>query len=207
MKTLSAALFLASLAAAPLVAQQPAASSSAQPSAAGTTWKVDSAHSSAGFSVKHMMVATVRGTLGPISGTVDYDGKDVSTLKADITIDVTKINTGNESRDKDLRDTGFFDVTKYPTVKFKSKRIEPGTPGQFKMIGDLTMHGVTKEVTLDVEGPSPVVKVQNGGQKVGATATTKVNRRDFGLNYNNMIEAGAVVGDQVTVTIDIEINK
>ena len=92
-------------------------------------------------------------------------------------------------------------------MKFKSKRIEPGTPGQFKMIGDLTMHGVTREVTLDVEGPSPVVKVQNGGQKVGATATTKVNRRDFGLNYNNMIEAGAVVGDQVTVTIDIEINR
>jgi polyisoprenoid-binding protein YceI len=207
MKTLSAALFLASLAVAPLVAQQPAASPAAQPSPAGTTWKVDSAHSSAGFSVKHMMVATVRGTLGPISGTVDYDGKDVSTLKADITIDVTKINTGNESRDKDLRDTGFFDVTKYPTMKFKSKRIEPGTPGQFKMIGDLTMRGVTKEVTLDVEGPSPVVKVQNGGQKVGATATTKINRRDFGLNYNNMIEAGAVVGDQVTVTIDIEINR
>ena len=110
MKRLSAALFLACLAAAPLVAQQPAASPSAQPRPAGTTWKVDSAHSSAGFSVKHMMVATVRGTLGPISGTVDYDGKDVSTIKADITIDVTKINTGNESRDKDLRDTGFFEV-------------------------------------------------------------------------------------------------
>ena len=207
MKRLSVALLVACLATVPLVAQQPAASPSTQPPPAGTTWKVDTAHSSAGFSVKHMMVATVRGTLGPISGTVDYDGKDVSTIKADITIDVTKINTGNESRDKDLRDTGFFEVAKYPTMKFKSKRVEPGSPGQFKMIGDLTMHGVTKEVTLDVEGPSPVVKVQNGGQKVGATATTKVNRRDFGLNYNSMIEAGAVVGDQVTVTIDIEINR
>ena len=207
MKRLSVSLFVACLATVPLVAQQPAASPSTQPRPAGTTWKVDTAHSSAGFSVRHMMVSTVRGTLGPISGTVDYDGKDVSTIKADITIDVTKINTGNESRDKDLRDTGFFEVAKYPTMKFKSKRVVPGTPGQFKMIGDLTMHGVTKEVTLDVEGPSPVVKVQNGGEKVGATATTKVNRRDFGLNYNSMIEAGAVVGDQVTVTIDIEINR
>ena len=114
---------------------------------------------------------------------------------------MTKVNTGNESRDKDLRGTGFFEVNKFPTVKFKSKRVVPGTPGQFQLIGDLTMHGVTKEVTLDVEGPSPVVKVQNGGLKVGATATTKINRREFGLNYNSVIEAGAVVGDQITVTI------
>jgi polyisoprenoid-binding protein YceI len=207
MKRLPVSLLVVSLAAVPAFAQQPAAPASTQAPAAATTWKVDTAHSTAGFSVKHMMVATVRGTLGPISGTVDYDGKNVSTIKADISIDVTKINTGNESRDKDLRDTGFFEVTKYPTMKFKSKRVEPGTAGQFRLIGDLTMHGVTKEVTLDVEGPSPAVKVQNGGMKVGATATTKINRRDFGLNYNSVIEAGAVVGDQVTVTIDIEINK
>jgi polyisoprenoid-binding protein YceI len=207
MPRLFATLFAMCLAA-PALAQPPAApaKSQAQP-AAGNTWRVDSAHSSAGFSVKHMMVSTVRGTLGPISGTVEYDGKDVASIRADITIDVRKINTGNEARDKDLRDGGFFEVAKYPTMTFKSKRVEPGTPGQFRLVGDLTMHGVTKEVTLDVEGPSQAVKVQNGGLKVGATATTKINRREFGLNYNSLIEAGAVVGDDVTVTIDIEINK
>lgn len=207
MTRLPASLLVACLTAAPVFGQQPPASAPAQPRPAAATWHVDSGHSSAGFSVKHMMVATVRGTLGPISGTVDYDGKDVSSIKADITIDVTRINTGNESRDKDLRSDGFFDVGKYPTMKFKSRRVQPGSAGQFRLVGDLTMHGVTKEVTLDVEGPSPAVKVQNGGLKVGATATTKVNRRDFGLNYNSMIEAGAVVGNDITVTIDIEINK
>ena len=207
MKCLSVTLLAIGLAAATASAQQPAASPSSPARAAGNTWRVDSAHSSAGFSVKHMMVATVRGTLGPISGTVEYDGKDVSTIKADIKIDVTKINTGNAARDKDLRDGGFFEVDKYPTMTFKSSRVQPGGAGTFRMIGDLTMHGVTKEVTLDVEGPSPVVKVQNGGLKVGATATTRINRRDFGLNYNSVIEAGAVVGDEVTVTIDIELNK
>ncbi len=204
MKRLSVSLFAICLAAATPSAQQPSALPSAP---AGNTWRVDSAHSSAGFSVKHMMVATVRGTLGPISGTVEYDGKDVSTIKADIRIDVTKINSGNAARDKDLRDGGFFEVDKYPTMTFKSSRAQPGGAGTFRLIGDLTMHGVTKEVTLEVEGPSPVVKVQNGGLKVGATATTRINRRDFGLNYNSVIEAGAVVGDDVTVTIDIELNK
>ena len=205
MKRLSVMLIAICLTAATASAQKPAAAPSSP--AAGNTWKVDTGHSTAGFSVKHMMVATVRGTLGPISGTVEYDGKDVSTIKADIKIDVTKINTGSAPRDKDLRDGGFFEVDKYPTMTFKSKRVQPGGAGTFHMIGDLTMHGVTKEVTLDVEGPSPAVKVQNGGLKVGATATTKINRRDFGLNYNSVIEAGAVVGDEVTVTIDIELNK
>ena len=204
MKRLSVPLFVICLAAAAPSAQRPSAMPS---SPAGNTWRVDSAHSSAGFSVKHMMVATVRGTLGPISGTVEYDGKDVSTVKADIRIDVTKINSGNAARDKDLRDGGFFEVDKYPTMTFKSSRVQPGGAGTFQLIGDLTMHGVTKEVTLEVEGPSPVVKVQNGGLKVGATATTRINRRDFGLNYNSVIEAGAVVGDDVIVTIDIELNK
>jgi polyisoprenoid-binding protein YceI len=208
MKRLSVTLFAICLVAATASAQQPAAapSSPAGP-AAGNTWRVDSAHSAAGFSVKHMMVTTVRGTLGPISGTVEYDGKDVSTIRADIRVDVTKINTGNEARDKDLRGGGFFEVDKYPTMTFKSSRVQPGAAGTFRMVGDLTMHGVTKEVTLEVEGPSPVVKAPNGGLKAGASATTRINRRDFGLNYNSVIEAGAVVGDEVTVTIDIELNK
>ena len=153
------------------------------------------------------MVSTVRGTLGPVRGTIEYDGKSLDSLKADISIDVSAINTGNANRDNDLRSANFFDVTKYPTATFKSKRVEPAGQGRFKLIGDLTMHGVTKEVTLNVEGPSPAVKTQNGGQKVGASATTSINRREFGLQYNNLIEAGPVVGDDVQVTIDIEANK
>ncbi|SRR6266545_874724 len=177
----------------------------AQP-AGPTTWTVDTAHSAAGFSVKHMMVSTVRGTLGPIRGTIEYDGKSLDSLKADISIDVTAINTGTQGRDNDLKSPNFFDVTKYPTATFKSRRAEAAGQGRFKLIGDLTMHGVTKEVTLNVEGPSPAVKTQ-GGQKVGASATMTINRRDFGLQYSALIEAGPVVSDEVQVTIDIEANK
>ena len=197
----------------PVLAQTPAGQpaprqpAAGQPAAGPNTWTVDTAHSSAGFSVKHMMVSTVRGTLGPIKGTIEYDGKSVESVKADISIDVGAINTGNANRDNDLKSANFFDVTKYPTVTFKSKRVEPGGQGRFKLIGDLTMHGVTKEVVLNVEGPSPAIKTQQGGQKIGASATTTINRKDFGLTYNNLIEAGPVVGDEVQITIDIEANK
>ena len=153
------------------------------------------------------MVSTVRGTLGPIKGTIEYDGKSLDSLKVDVSIDVSAINTGNESRDKDLKGEGFFDVTRFPTATFKSKRVEAAGAGKFKLIGDLTMHGITREVALNVEGPSPAVKAQNGGQKIGASATTTLNRRDFGLQYNNMVEAVPVVSDEVQVTIDIEANK
>jgi polyisoprenoid-binding protein YceI len=207
MRRLSVALFALSLASAPALVQQPGAAAPPQPRpAANDVWRVDSAHSSAGFSVRHMMISTVRGTLGPISGTVEYDGSSVANAKVDITIDVRGINTGNGSRDKDLRGAGFFDVDTYPAMTFKSKRAEPAGPASFRLVGDLTIRGVTKEVMLDVAGPSQAVTVRNGS-KIGATATTKLNRRDFGLNYNEVIEAGAVVGDEVTVTIDIELNK
>ena len=209
MKHLTAILLALILVPAAAAAQQPAGAAPAQAPAAASpnAWRVDSSHSSAGFSVRHMMVSTVRGTLGPISGAVEYDGKDVASVKADVAIDVTKINTGNERRDNDLRDADFFDVARYPTITFKSKRVEPGGEGGFRVVGDLTMRGVTKEVTMDVEGPSPAVQDQRGRLKIGATATTKLNRRHFGLNYNDLIEAGPVVGDEVTVTIDLELNK
>lgn len=186
----------------PGVAQTPAPAP-----AASNTWTIDTAHSAAGFSVKHMMVSTVRGTLGPVKGTVEYDGKSLDSLKADVTIDVAGINTGNANRDNDLRSANFFDVTQFPTATFKSKRAEAAGQGRFKLIGDLTLHGVTKEIALNVEGPSPAVRTQQGGQKVGASATTTINRRDFGLQYNNLIEAGPVVGDEVQITIDLEANK
>jgi polyisoprenoid-binding protein YceI len=189
----------------PVLAQPPAGG--AQPAPGPNTWSIDSNHSSAGFSVKHMMVSTVRGTLGKVSGTIEYDGKSAASIKADVTIDVTGINTGVTGRDNDLKSPNFFDVAKFPTATFKSKRVDAAAAGTFKLVGDLTMHGVTKEVTLDVEGPSPPVKQQNGSLKVGATATATLNRRDFGLQYNSLIEAGPVVGDMIHVTIDIEGNK
>lgn len=179
----------------------------AQPAGGPNTWTIDSGHSTAGFSVKHLMVSTVRGTLGPIKGTIEYDGKSIESLKVDASIDVSAINTGNASRDKDLKGDGFFDVAKFPTATFTSKRVEAAGAGKFRLIGDLTMHGITKEVTFSVEGPSPAVKAQNGGQKIGASATTTLNRRDFGLEYNNMVEAVPVVADEVQVTIDIEASK
>ena len=205
---------VAALAAVPGFAQtppagQPQAPPAGQPQApAGpNTWQVDTNHTAAQFSVKHMLVSTVRGTLGKVTGTIDYDGKSVETIKADITIDVNGLNTGTENRDKDLRSDNFFDVAKYPTITFKSKRVEPAGQGKFRLIGDLTVHGVTKEVTLDGEGPSPILKQPNGGQKVGASASTKLNRRDFGLQYSRMVEAAPVVGDEIQVQIDIEANK
>jgi polyisoprenoid-binding protein YceI len=200
-------LLLAAAAAAAFVIPAPAQTPGAPRQAAGpNTWTVDSGHSSASFSVKHMLVSTVRGTLGPIKGTIEYDGSTPDSLKADVSIDVTAITTGNASRDNDLRSPTFFDIAKYPTATFKSTRVEPVGAGRFKLTGDLTLHGVTKEVTLTVDGPSPAVKTQTG-LKVGASATTTLNRRDFGLQYNAMIEAGPVVSDDVQVTIDIEANK
>lgn len=170
-------------------------------------WAVDGAHTAAHFSVKHMMVSTVRGTLGKVSGTIDYDGKSAESIKADISIDINGVDTGVEGRDKDLRSANFFDVATYPTATFKSKKVEAAGAGKFKLVGDLTMHGVTKEIALDVEGPSPILKTPNGAQRVGASATTTINRRDFGLQYNRMVEAAPVVGDEIQVQIDIEANQ
>jgi polyisoprenoid-binding protein YceI len=179
----------------------------AAPALGPNTWQVDGAHTAAQFSVKHMMVSTVRGTLGKVSGTIDYDGKSAESIKADISIDINGVNTGTEGRDKDLRSPNFFDVATYPTLTFKSKKVEAAGAGKFKLIGDLTMHGVTKEVALSVEGPSQILKQPNGTQKVGASASTTINRHDFNLHYNRMVEATPVVGDDITVQIDIEANK
>lgn len=177
-----------------------------QPPAGPNTWQIDPNHTSAQFSVRHMMVSTVRGTLGKVTGTIEYDGQSAQSIKADVSIDVNGLNTSVENRDKDLRSENFFDAAKYPTITFKSTRADGATPGHFRLIGDLTMHGVTKEVALEVDGPSPPLKM-GPGLRVGASATTKLNRRDFGLQYNKMIEAAPVVGDEIQITIDIEATK
>lgn len=169
-------------------------------------WRIDANHSAAAFSVRHNVVATVRGQLGRISGKIEYDGKDIKSVAADVSIDVKGISTQNERRDTHLRSADFFDAENHPTMTFKSKRVEPGAAGKFKLIGDLTIRGNTKEVALDVEGPSPVVKSQRG-VLTGATATTKISRKEYGILWNNLIEAMPVVGDEVTVTIDLELNR
>jgi len=192
-----AILVLLTLAVPSLAAAQPA------------TWTIDSGHSAAQFTVRHMVVSNVRGEFDGPSGTVTFDPKDIpGTIKAQASIDAKTINTRNPDRDKDLRSSLFFDVDKFPRITFTSKRAEAAGPGHFKLIGDLTMHGVTKEATLDVQGPTQEIKDIWGGARVGASATTTVDRREFGLLYNRLLEAGgAVVGNEVTITIDLEMTR
>jgi polyisoprenoid-binding protein YceI len=172
------------------------------------TWTIDPGHSAAQFTVRHMIVANVRGEFAGPTGTVTFDPADLKTLKVEASFDTKTINTRNADRDKDLRSDLFFDVGKYPKMTFKSKRAEPSAPGRLKLVGDLTIKGVTKEVTLDVEGPSPEIKDIWGERRIGATATTTIDRREFGLLYNRVLEGGgAVVGDTVNITIDVEFTR
>jgi len=176
--------------------------------AATTTWQIDPAHTAAGFAVKHLMISTVRGQFKGVSGTVVWDDQDVSKSTIDVAIDATTVDTSEPMRDKDLKSEKFFDVAKYPTITFKSKKIENVSAGKLKVTGDLTIHGVTKEVVLDVEGPSNTVKDPWGNTRVAASATTKVNRQDYGVKWNANIDGGGVVvGDDVNITIDLEMTK
>jgi polyisoprenoid-binding protein YceI len=183
-----------------LNAQQPA------PAAADPhLWTIDTAHSAANFGVRHMMVSTVRGNLGPVTGRIWYDGKNISSIKADVTIDVKGLSTSNARRDEHLRTPDFFAADQYPTITFKSKRVAPGAAGGFKLIGDLTIRDVTKEVTLDVEALPATVTAQ-GAKRTATSATTTINRFDYNLKWNSLIEAGgAVVGPDVKIQIDLEV--
>jgi polyisoprenoid-binding protein YceI len=171
-------------------------------------WTIDPGHSAATFQVRHMVVSNVKGEFAGPVGTAAFDPKDLSTLRIEATIDARTINTRNADRDKDLRSDLFFDVAKYPRITFKSRGVVPQGSGKLRVTGDLTMHGITKPVTLDVEGPTPEITDIWGGRRIGATATTTVDRRDFGLVYSRVLEGGgAVVGDQVTITIDVELTR
>jgi len=193
---LGSARILATLACAALVAVAPTAAES---------WQIDPAHSAAQFAVTHMMISTVRGEFGKTTGTIAYNGKDPASISVDATIDATTITTRDEYRDNDLKSDHFFDVAKYPTLTFKSKKIVPAASGAFQLVGDLTLHGVTKEVTLDVTPLSKIVKGMKGESRVAAGATTKINRQDFGIKWNATLDdGGAVVSDMVAITIDIE---
>ena len=174
-------------------------------SAGTTTWQIDPRHSDAQFAVTHLMISTVRGEFHSINGTVILDDKDVSKSSVNVTIDATTVDTREPDRDKHLKSPDFFDVAKYPTFTFKSTKVEQAGAGKLKVTGDLTIHGVTKTVVLDVEGPKPAIKDPWGMQRSAVSATTKINRKDFGVNWAGKMDmGGAVVGDDVSITLDVE---
>lgn len=169
-------------------------------------WQIDSAHSSAQFAVRHLMVSTVRGTLGPITGTVNLDEGDPTKSSVEAGVDANGIDTREPKRDAHLKSPDFFDVAKYPTITFKSKTVTRVSDTKFQVTGDLSMHGVTKEVVLDVEGSPKPFKDPMGNLKLGGSATTKLNRKDFGIEWNKTMDGGGVVlSDNVDITIDIEL--
>ena len=176
------------------------------PAAATTSnWQIDPNHSSAQFAVRHLGLSTVRGAFTKVNGSIQFDDKDVTKSSVDVTIDAASVDTRVEGRDKDLRGDHFFEVEKYPTLTFKSTKVEQVEVGKLKVTGDLTIHGVTKQVVLDVEGPTAAVKDPWGNQRAAASATTKINRQDFGVKWNaKMDNGGWVVGDDVAITIDVE---
>jgi polyisoprenoid-binding protein YceI len=176
--------------------------------ASADTWQIDPVHTTVEFTVRHMMISNVRGLFTKVAGTITAKDNDPASVKVEATIDTSSIDTRSADRDADLKSANFLDVAKYPTMTFRSKKIEPAGTGKWKMIGDLTLHGVTKEVTLDVQGPTAPIKDPWGNTRAGASATTKINRKDFGLAWSKVLEAGgAVVGDEVTVSIDVEAVK
>ena len=177
----------------------------ALPSFAGvTTYKIDPRHSSAQFAVTHLMISTVRGEFHAVNGTVIVSD-DVTKSSVDVTIDATTVDTREPDRDKDLKSPNFFDIEKYPTITFKSTKVENGAPGHLKVTGDLTLHGVTKSVVLDVTVPKSPIKDPWGLQRTAVSGTTKINRQDFGMNYSKTIDnGGLMISNDVDITLDVE---
>jgi polyisoprenoid-binding protein YceI len=176
-----------------------------QSAVAQSTWTIDPAHSAAQFQVKHLMISNVRGEFGKMSGKVTFDGKNYSTVKAEAAINVASINTREPKRDDHLRSPDFFDAAVHTSITFKSKRVESIKGNKFNLVGDLTIRGVTKEITLNVEA-TPIVKGMSGESRIGAQATGKLNRQDYGVKWNRALDAGGmVVGDEVQITLDLEL--
>ena len=176
-------------------------------SLAPTTWKIDPAHSQVEFGVRHMMITTVKGRFPGVDGTVRLDEANPSNAEVDVKIDAATIDTREPQRDAHLRSGDFFDVEHFPHITFKSRRIVNRDGNQFKLVGDLGIHGVTREVTLDVteEGRG---KDPWGGERAGFTASAKINRKDFGLTWNQTLETGGLlVGDEVKISLELELIK
>ncbi len=172
----------------------------------GQAWQIDSKHSAAHFSVRHLLVSNVRGSFSNVSGTVVIDEKDITKSSVEATIDTTTINTREPDRDKHLKSADFLDVANHPTITFKSKKVEKAGKGRLRVIGDLTIRGVTRQVVLEVEGPTAAIKDPWGTLKRGATATVKINRFDYGVTWNKKLDnGGVVVGEEIAIIIELEL--
>ena len=173
-----------------------------------TTWQIDPAHSSVQFIVRHMMITNVRGGFSGIKGTVVYDSENPTASTVEAVIDASTISTLDAQRDTHLKSADFLDVEKYPAITFKSKKVEIDSPGEGKVTGDLTIHGVTKEVVLKVEGPSEENKDPWGNIRIGSSAITKIKRSNFGLTWNAALETGGImVGDELKNELEVQLIK
>ncbi len=176
--------------------------------ASAATWNIDPDHSNVGFKVRHLMVSNVKGSFEKHTGVVEINDKDITKSKVEVTIDTASINTNVQKRDEHLRSADFFDVAKYPTMTFVSKKVAKAGKDKLNVTGDLTLHGVTRQVVLNVEGVTAESKDPWGNIRRGATASTKINRKDFGLVWNKALETGGVaVGDEVVISLEIEMIK
>jgi polyisoprenoid-binding protein YceI len=177
----------------------------ATPQAPTTTWTIDPVHSVAEFKVKHMMISNVKGQFTSLQGALTLDETDVTRSRIEATIDATSIHTRDPQRDAHLKSPDFFDTEHFPTLSFTSTRIARDANGELAVTGDLTIHGVTRAVTFTVDGPTAAHKDPWGNVKIGASATTVIHRKDFGLTWNAALETGGLlVGDDVTITLDVQ---
>jgi polyisoprenoid-binding protein YceI len=178
------------------------------PETATTTWNIDPAHSTAEFKVKHMMIANVKGQFSKVTGLLVHNESDPTKSRVEASVEVASIETREPQRDAHLKSPDFFHVEKFPTLSFKSSEINVVGDGELKVEGDLTVRGVTRKVTFAVEGPTPPMKDPWGNTRIAISATTKINRKDFGLSWNAALETGGIlVGDEVTITLDVEFVK
>ena len=176
--------------------------------ASAATWNIDPDHSNVGFKVRHLMVSNVKGNFEKHSGVLELNEKDITKSRVSVTIDTASVNTSVAKRDEHLRSADFFDVAKYPTMTFNSRKVAKAGNGKLKVTGDLTLHGITRQVVLNVEGPAKESKDPWGNLRTGVNAGTKINRKDFGLVYNAALETGGVaVGEEIDISLEIEMIK
>ena len=173
-----------------------------------TTWNIDPVHSAAQFKVKHMMISNVKGEFTSVKGSLEFDPQNVENSRVQAEIDASTINTREPQRDAHLKSADFFDVEKFPALSFRSTKVSRNGDGELAVAGELTIHGVTRPATFVVEGPSEATKDPWGNTRIGLSATTKINRKDFGLTWNAALETGGIlVGEEVTITLDVQFVK
>ncbi len=178
------------------------------PQTATTTWNIDPVHSVAEFKVKHMMISNVKGQFTRVKGVLTRDEADLTNSHVEAVIEAASIATRDDQRDAHLKSADFLDAEKFPTLTFKSTRITRAAGGELAAAGELTIHGVTRNVVFAVEGPTAPGKDPWGNTRIGLSATTKINRKDFGLTWNSALETGGIlVGEEVTITLDVQFVK